>query len=212
MLESRVKEISFEDNEIVADRSPRRIHRLPRTRRVMSLLVFPAWVVSNQTRTSHLHLANPLAAFECDGEDAEKLQQGFAYFFAFEVPIEIVDITPSLWCRPFYQDWDGDMVGVAYQMIWNPDFVGYHEKGRIVLPRGRGGKQTERHRWDMHFYERPGSGLKSAIRCSDDEVIEFGSRSVNNLAVLYDKETGKPHRKRLPWGFMSAIIDGRRMF
>ncbi|HEY8096877.1 MAG TPA: hypothetical protein VIE65_12415 [Methylobacter sp.] len=121
----------------------------------------------------------------------------------FDVPLEVVQ---SSWKLE-----QTDEPHVAYQMIWNPDFDGYHEKGRIVLPRGKKGKEKERHRWDLHNYNNPGAGLKSAVRCSDDEIHEFAAREEKNISTLYMKDTGLPHGKRFPWGFMSAVVAGRRL-
>jgi hypothetical protein len=198
-MEKSAREFGIDDIESMVmevPRTPRRV--FVRTMRVPSLLIFPAWVVSNQTRTRHLHLASPVAAFECDGDSAEGLNVGQAYFFAFEVPLEVLPI--------------GTTFDIGYQMKWDPNFTGYHEKGRICAQRGRWRKETERHRWDLHYYERPGAGLKSAIRCSDQEVESFArDRGVKELVQLYDRATGAPHGKRLPWGFMSAVVGGRRM-
>jgi hypothetical protein len=214
----RVQELGIDDvvTDVIDTREPRR-RFFPKTRRIPSVLVFPAWVVSNQTRTKHLHLANPLAAFECDGQGAEGLQQGLPYWFVFQVPLEIVMAVGAYYRMMTPQELEGyiipqNLIYPGYQMKWNPDFDGYHPKGRIVLPRGRRGKEVDRHRWDLHNYEMDGAGLKSAIRCDDDEVHEFAARESKNLVELYDRNTGLPHEKKFPWGFLSAVIGGRRMF
>lgn len=213
-----VQELGIDDFTAKEPKESRR-RVFPRTRRIPSVLTFPAWVVSNQTRTKHLHLANPLAAFECDGQGAEGLQQGLSYWFTFQVPLEVVlPREPFLWSLSrHYAELDEFMpvpreIHLAYQMKWTPELDGYHEKGRIVLPRGKRGKETDRHRWDLHNYEADGAGLRSTVRCDEDEVHEFAARESKNLVQLYEKDTGMPREKKLPWGMLSAVIGGRRAF
>ncbi len=220
---SDVREITIGEGPSDVRERPRRAVKLARTGRVPSVLVFPAWVVSNQTRTSHLHLANPVAAYECDGEGAEGLQQGVPYFFVFHAPLELVltrgggrdwDEHAIYLSRPDLID-DGVIVtpgyaGVGYQMEWNPDFDGYHDRGREVIPRGRR-REVGRHRWDLHCYESPGSGLRAAVRTSDAEVRRFAEAGVKSLVHLFDRETGVPRPRPHPWGFMSAVIGGTRV-
>lgn len=179
---------------LVRDPGRPRVRRPPQAR-VPAQLAFPAWVVANATRTGHLHLANPLAAFEADSAGWEHLVPGRAYWLCADALLEcLTDGSGSPWFRR------GEL-RPGWQMAWDGGFCGYHPAGLESLV-------PVRHRWDLHAYEG-GSAVRRAIPAADECVRSFAAAAASASVRLWDRDTGRVVRSA-PWGCLSVVVAGRR--